>query len=71
MQYIDDLRNLSAQDFAELGADEVAYIKLISDAEGEQYLICAGDGREIAVAEDYETATLAAHHYDYMPVWLH
>ena len=43
MQYLDDLRNLSAQDFANLGADEVAYIKLIPDSEGDQYLICCAD----------------------------
>ena len=66
-----DFRAMSEEDFAALGADEIAYIKPVSLPTGIRFGIFAGDGREIGLAEDFETAAFAAARQDYLTVTLH
>lgn len=62
---------MTDEDFAALGADDVAYIKPMSMPNGIRFGIFAGDGREIGLADDYETAAFAAAQYDFHTVSLH
>ena len=66
-----DFRYMTEEDFAALGADDVAYIKPVSLPTGIRFGIFAGDGREIGLADDFETAAFAAAKYDYLTVSLH
>ena len=66
-----DFRAMTEEDFAALGADEVAYIKPVSMPAGIRFGIFAGDGREIGLAEDFEAAAFAAARHDYLTVSLH
>ncbi len=66
-----DFRGMTEEDFAALGADDVAYIKRLSLPTGIRFGIFAGDGREIGLADDFETAAFAAARNDFLTVTLH
>ena len=66
-----DFRAMTEEDFAALGADDVAYIKRLALPMGIRFGIFAGDGRELGLAEDFETAAFAAQKSDFLTVSLH
>jgi len=66
-----EFRYMTDEDFAALGADEVAYIKPVSLPSGIRFGIFAGDGREIGMADDFEAAHFAAVNHDFLTVSLH
>jgi hypothetical protein len=54
------LRTISRNDLAILGAGDVAYIRA-ADIQGETvYAIMAGDGRQLGLAPDFDSARAAA-----------
>ena len=65
------LREISQADLALLGADELAYVRQIASDEEIVFAVSTADGRQIAVADDFETAILAAHEYSYYTVSVH
>ncbi len=66
-----DFKSMSDEDFAALGADDVVYIKRLSLPDGIRFAIFAGDGRELGLTEDFETAALVAAKSDFLTVSLH
>jgi hypothetical protein len=68
---IQKLREISEADLALLGADDLAYVRRINLAEETVFAVNTADGRQIAVADDFETAILAAQEYSYYTVSVH
>ena len=67
----DKLRDISAHDLAMLGADDLAYVRPILLENETLFAVNSADGRQIAVADDMETALLAAQEYRYHTVSVH
>jgi hypothetical protein len=65
------LREISQADLALLGADELAYVRRIASDEETVFAVNTADGRQIAIADDFETAILAAQEYSYYTVSVH
>lgn len=65
------LREISVADLALLGADELAYVRRIASSDETVFAVNTADGRQIAVADDFETAILAAQEYSYYTVSVH
>lgn len=63
--------DISAREFAELGANNIAYVKPVRIDNGIQFMLLAGDGRELGVAPNYQTAIVAALENDFEPVSVH
>ncbi len=54
------LRTISQHDLAILGAADVAYVRA-ADVQGETvFAIMAGDGRQLGLAPDFDSARVAA-----------
>ena len=68
---VDVGRALSEQDLAELGANEIAYVRPILVENQTRFMLLAGDGRQLGVAADYSTAIAAALEHDFQPVSVH
>jgi hypothetical protein len=58
------LRSLTQQDFAMLGFGEVAYLRPITVEGDDVVAIMGADGRQIGMAADSESATMAAFRED-------
>ena len=67
----DRLRDISEQDLAQLGADDLAYVRPIILEKETVFAVTSADGRQIAIAEDFETAVLAAHENSFYTVSVH
>ncbi|MFQ5985441.1 MAG: DUF1150 family protein [Alphaproteobacteria bacterium] len=67
----DDLRHLSAQAFAALGAPYLAYINRVEAGGTVSYAIHAADGTVLAVVPDREVAFAAARQNGLEPVSVH
>lgn len=67
------LKQLTIQDFLDVGLDQVAYIKrLVGDEEASDiYAIHAADGSQISVMDSYDTAIAAIRVNDLHPVTVH
>lgn len=66
-----DLKNLSPEDFADLGVETVGYIKPVSMPEGIRFRITTATGQLVAEAEDYDAACMALEHFDLEAATLH
>lgn len=67
------LKQLSAQDFRDVGIDQVAYIKPV-DGHNKTigcFSIHAADGSQLSVMDSYDTAIAAVRMNDLYPVTLH
>jgi hypothetical protein len=66
------IRELSAQDFAGLGMNQIAYIRVL-EGEGEQkeFAIHAADGQRLTVAPTREAALVIILRNDLEPVTVH
>jgi len=56
----DEFREMSEKDLEKLGANEIAYVRPIIVDNRTQFMVMAGDGRELGIAPDYTTAVTAA-----------
>ena len=62
---------LTEDDFARLGANDIAYVRPFVQEEKVHFMLVAGDGRQLGVAPDYRTAIAAALEHDFEPVSVH
>lgn len=63
---------ISASELAALGAADVAYAKLVMDADGQNYWsIHAGDGTQLGAAQSLDLAWAAIRQNDLEPVSVH
>lgn len=67
---LDLLKDLSIQDFLDVGLNQVAYIKRI-DAVAGKFSIHAADGSQISVMDTYDTAIDSIRVHDLFPVTVH
>ena len=65
---LDLLKELTIQDFLDVGLNQVAYIR--SDDE-ESFSVHAADGSQISVMDSYDTAIAAIRVNDLFPVTVH
>lgn len=63
--------HFSDTDFANLGANDIAYVKAVQSDDKVQFMLMAGDGRELGVAPSYQTAIMAALEHNFQPVSVH
>ena len=71
MVNLNELKTLSPQAFAYLGAPELAYVKEIKVEGGTAYAVHAADGTAIAIFESRDNAFGAAMQNDLEPVSVH
>jgi hypothetical protein len=64
-------RQITEIEFARLGADDVAYVRPVHIDNTVQFMLMAGDGRELGIAPNYKTAIMAALENDFEPVSVH
>ncbi|WP_420548806.1 hypothetical protein [Curvivirga sp.] len=69
----EDLKEISLLEFAELGKEEIGYIKPTeTDEDGVQkFQIVGADGRAMAEVDDIETAWAAMEHFELETATLH
>ena len=65
------LKQLTHQDFLDIGLHQVAYIKRIDDKESDSYAVHAADGSQITVMESYDMAMATIKVNDLYPVTVH
>lgn len=71
---LDILKELSLQDFLDVGLNQVAYIRCLETVEKDAadiYAVHAADGSQISVMGSYDTAMAAIRINDLYPVTLH
>ncbi len=71
---LDLLKELSTQDFLDVGLNQVAYIRRLETIEKQAdniYAVYAADGSQISLMDSYETAVNAIRINDLFPVTLH
>lgn len=72
MEQEKDLRDITVQEFAELGAPEVVYIRPVIDDEGNKtFFVHAANGQPLGGLSTYEEALAAAQDRDLLPVSVH
>ncbi len=65
------LRNLSPEDLAELGVQDVAYVKRVV-INGKRFCaVHSAAGQQMVLMEDRETAVATVHQYDLEPLSVH
>ncbi len=62
---------LSAEDFAALGLNQLAYVKTIDVDGNTAFAVHAADGSELGVFDNRDTAFAAALRNDFYPVSVH
>jgi hypothetical protein len=67
----DALRNLSVRDFAQLGADEVAYLRPVILNGAAAFSIHAADGTPIGAAPSAQLAAAAIRQHEMEPLLVH
>jgi hypothetical protein len=65
------LRNLSARDFAQLGAEQVAYLKPVVMNGAHAFAIHAADGTPIGAAPSAQLAAAAIRQHEMEPALVH
>jgi len=71
MQFIEGLRQLSAQELGLLGMNDVAYVKPIVDNGTLSFAVHAADGTRIAVITNRDLAFAVVRQNDMEPVSVH
>jgi hypothetical protein len=71
MKEIEQIRSISAREFAALGIQDLAYVKrvLVNDVVG--YAVHAADGTQIAVLPDRNVAFATVRQHDLEPLSVH
>ncbi len=70
---LDLLKELSLQDFLNVGLNQIAYVRCEKSDESDadnSYVVYAADGSQISVMDSYDTAMAAIHINDLLPVTL-
>lgn len=71
-QTLELLKELTIQDFLDVGLDQVAYIKCVEhDAADISFAVHAADGSQISLMDSYDTAVAAIRVNDLFPVTVH
>lgn len=65
------LRNMSAEEFMNLGVDQIAYIRTIGVGGGALYALCAADGRPLSILGSFKEATRSSRSIKLEPVTVH
>ena len=71
MPNVIDLRHISAEQFAQLGMKQIAYLKPIVVNGSARFAIHAADGTRIAIAEGLDVAIAAIVQHEMEPARLH
>lgn len=71
MQSVQSLYNISQQDLAAWGVDDVAYVKSVQQDGKIVYAIHAADGTQMALVRDRDIAWAAIRQHDLEPVSVH
>jgi len=62
---------MTRSDFANWGADQIAYVRPARHGEIEGYAVHAADGREVGFAETYDLAAASILQHDLFPLSVH
>jgi hypothetical protein len=65
------LKNMSSQDFRDLGLQHIAYIRPFEEQQGTLYAVCAADGRRLSVMKSFEEAVMISLSNKLEPVTVH
>lgn len=68
---VEVLKNLSRQDFLNIGIDQVAYIRRVMLEDKAVFMVHAADGTPLSVLDSPETAEFMVRHNDLEPITLH
>jgi hypothetical protein len=71
MDYTQEIREITQQDLASLGVQQIAYIKPIVEDGHRGYAIHAADGTRMGVMESREQAFAAVRQHDLEPFSVH
>jgi hypothetical protein len=71
MDYMQEIRQITQQDLASLGIQQIAYIKPVEEDGERGYAIHAADGTRMAVVESRELAFAAVRQHDLEPFSVH
>jgi hypothetical protein len=71
MNQIEKLRHITSKEFALLGMQDVAYIKLITVNDGTAFAVHAADGTQVALLPDRDIANATVRQHDLEPVSVH
>jgi hypothetical protein len=66
-----DIRHISEAQLAQLGLQQVAYVKAVVFNGAPGFAIHAADGTPMAVAGDREVAMAAILQHEMLPAWVH
>jgi hypothetical protein len=66
-----DIRHLTAQQLAQLGVSQIAYVRPVIVNGQRGFAIHGADGTPMAVAGDQEVAFAAILQQDMVPAWVH
>ncbi len=64
-------REITTQDLAALGVNDVAYIKQVDKDGSTGFAVCAANGRKLAMAPSYEAAISLIHQNEMEAATLH
>ncbi len=67
----DTTNQISTIELAKLGANDLAYIRPVQIDNTIQFMLVAGDGRELGTTPTFQSAYLAALENNFEPVSLH
>jgi len=62
---------MTRSDFANWGADQIAYVRPARHGEIDGYAVHAADGREVGFAETYDLAAASILQHDLYPLSVH
>lgn len=65
------LKTMSADDFAQLGEQQIVYIKAVTRDGMTGFAVHAASGKELAVLESHEEAVVAAFENELIPALVH
>ena len=71
MKEVEQIRQISAREFAALGLEDMAYIKPVLVNEVVGYAVHAADGTQIAVLPDRNVAFATVRQHDLEPLSVH
>ncbi len=71
MDWLETIRDISTRDFAMLGVEDVAFVKLVEAGGKTAYSIHAADGTEMGLVSDREVAFAAVRQHDLEPLSVH
>lgn len=71
MRPIERFPTFTPQEFALLGLQDIAYVKRVTVNDAMAFAVCAADGTQIAVLNDYQVALAAVRQHDLEPLSVH